>query len=284
MATSGQGVAGLMVDPTNQNTCNVILWPPQVVLSSPQSATIQTAPVATVLPSAAPLGSIGIVTLRLWDAEGNASTPFVQYQLAGSSIWLDATLVSLDAAPYTFSNRVVTAPGGINHTVAWNVQADLGMNISKNILLRARARDFSLFGDWSSGTPFIVQTTASPDSDGDGIPDWWELRYFGNLTHNGLLDTDGDGVADLQEFTADTNPTNSASYLRFTSAYRISAGLVINWQGGINATQFIERINSLTTNNWHQIFTNLPPTPINGSYTDAPGTNTTEFYRIKATR
>lgn len=279
----GESLIGLRVDPTNQTRCDVILWSPQTQL--PQLASLpNTAPSAAVLPTTNTLGSLALVTVRLWDAEGNASTPYLQFQLSGSTNWQYAALVSLDGAAYSTSARVATLPGGVNHTLLWNAATNLGVGVTTNVLLRARASDISLLGDWSAGTPFTVQTTANPDSDNDGILDSWEIQYFGNLVHSGFADSDGDGFTDFQEFIADTNPTNALSYLHFTSATRTPSGLVLNWQGGINATQFIERINNLTTNNWQRIFTNLPPTPISGSYTDAPGTNATQFYRIKATR
>ena len=46
------------------------------------------------------------------------------------------------------------------------------------------------------------------DSDSDGMPDWWELQYFGNLARDGTGDWDGDGLIDLAEFEYGTDPTN----------------------------------------------------------------------------
>ena len=51
------------------------------------------------------------------------------------------------------------------------------------------------------------------DSRGCGMPDSWQLAYFGNLTNTATGDFDGDGVDNLQEFLDGTNPTNSASAL-----------------------------------------------------------------------
>ena len=45
------------------------------------------------------------------------------------------------------------------------------------------------------------------DSDNDGMPDWWEIQHFGNLSRNGTGDYDGDGLSDLYEYYADTDPT-----------------------------------------------------------------------------
>ena len=70
----GSGLAGLLVDPANPNTCNVIFRSPQTSLPQLSSIT-ETAPSAAVIPSANPLGSMAAVNIRLWDIEGNASTP-----------------------------------------------------------------------------------------------------------------------------------------------------------------------------------------------------------------
>jgi len=51
------------------------------------------------------------------------------------------------------------------------------------------------------------------DADGDGLPDSWELAYFGNLDQTAVGDFDGDGVSNLDEFLQGTNPTDSASAL-----------------------------------------------------------------------
>lgn len=50
------------------------------------------------------------------------------------------------------------------------------------------------------------------DSNGNGIPDWWEMQYFGNLNQTALGDYDGDGVNNLDEYLEGTNPNNAASF------------------------------------------------------------------------
>ena len=274
---AGEGLIGLRVDPTNQSRCDLIFWSPQSQL--PQLANLpNTAPAAAVLPATNTLGSLALVTNRLWDAEGNASTPFLQYQLFGATNWQSATLVNA-------STPLAASPGGVNHTVVWNVQTDLGANVVTNILLRARASDFTLLGDWSAGTPFQVNTVTGPDADGDGLPDWWESQYFGNTSANPNDDPDGDGFSTMQEYLADTKPNDGTSYLHFTGLSVLPGGIKLNWLGGEQATQYMQRSFTLTaTNQWLNIFTAAPPTPLSGSYTDLLGTNAMRFYRIEATR
>jgi hypothetical protein len=131
MPALGKGLAGLMVDPTNQNVGNVIFWLPQVVLPTPQPSLVETAPFAAVIPSANALGSNAVVSIRLWDNEGNASTPFLQYQIPGASTWQNATLTTLDGAAYNLATRVGALPTGNNHTLGWNALADVGQTWSR---------------------------------------------------------------------------------------------------------------------------------------------------------
>ena len=244
---------------------------------------LETAPAVVVLPSANPLGSIAVITVRLWDAEGNASTPFLQYQLSGATNWQDATLAALDGATYNTSNRVAALPAGTNHVLTWNALANLGAGVVTNVLLRARAQDFLLLGDWSVSTPFQINMPL--DSNTNGIPDWWELQYFGSLQPaNG--DYDGDGVSNYAEYIADTNPTNSTSYLHITQIQPVSGGVWLQWQGGTYATQYLEQTFSLGLpgSPWSNFLTVIPPTPIIGNFTNLTGTNRAMFYRVRVTR
>ncbi|MDE0596734.1 MAG: hypothetical protein OSB65_15965 [Roseibacillus sp.] len=66
-------------------------------------------------------------------------------------------------------------------------------------------------GDTAAGSP-PVSTISFPaeDTDGDGLPDAYELSFaaIDNLTQLGGGDFDGDDVSDLDEFTQDTDPTD----------------------------------------------------------------------------
>ena len=44
------------------------------------------------------------------------------------------------------------------------------------------------------------------DSDNDGLPDWWELRFFGNLAQGANDDPDGDGFTNAVEYAHGTRP------------------------------------------------------------------------------
>jgi len=47
------------------------------------------------------------------------------------------------------------------------------------------------------------------DADNDGLPDFWEEKYFSDLdTTNGEEDVDNDGLKNTEEFVAKTDPTD----------------------------------------------------------------------------
>ena len=55
------------------------------------------------------------------------------------------------------------------------------------------------------------------DTDGDGIPDFWEDLYFGGITNaDPVADGDDDGFSELEEWIADTIPNDSNSFFKIT--------------------------------------------------------------------
>jgi hypothetical protein len=124
------------------------------------------------------------------------------------------------------------------------------------------------------------------DADGNGIPDTWEVQYFGTNGVNPNADPDGDGMANLLEYLADTNPTNALSVLRLARIVPEANGLRLEWQGGVAVRQFVERSRSLGIGgtNWVTICTNNPPTPLQTNLFDLFGTNRALFYRVRAVR
>ena len=60
-----------------------------------------------------------------------------------------------------------------------------------------------------SGRPSLFLSARSwADSDDSGLPDWWQLQYFGHLGVDPYADPDNDGWNNLQEFQNNTSPTN----------------------------------------------------------------------------
>jgi len=67
---------------------------------------------------------------------------------------------------------------------------------------------FDLAGN-ADATSLLVHVAALfpiGDSDADGLPDVWELQYFGGLLQSALDDPDDDGLTNLQEYLSGTHP------------------------------------------------------------------------------
>jgi subtilisin family serine protease len=118
------------------------------------------------------------------------------------------------------------------------------------------------------------------DSDGNGLPDWWELEYFGVLTGTDPnADPDGDGASNLAEFLAGTNPTNYNSALRLQVLGANPA--VLQWPSAAGRYYNLLGATNLLTG-FSPIQTNLTATPPLNTATDVPPPNASRtFYRLQ---
>jgi hypothetical protein len=88
--------------------------------------------------------------------------------------------------------------------------------------------------DGTESTNATLQITVDSDGDwdGDGLPDTWELQYFGHATNAvASIDSDGDGSDNGAEFISGFNPTNEASYFSITG-FEMPAGsnnVILHW-------------------------------------------------------
>jgi hypothetical protein len=66
------------------------------------------------------------------------------------------------------------------------------------------------------GWPAYKADAAVLDSDGDGMPDWWEKKYGldPNDPSDAAKDPDGDGYTNLEEYLNGTDPTKFVDYTR----------------------------------------------------------------------
>jgi len=105
-------------------------------------------------------------------------------------------------------------PGSGSGTVAYS----LGRNAGSN----ARTGTLSIAGM----TFTVIQTGAPTDANHDGLPDAWQIYYFGSASTNTATadaDSDRDGMSNLKEYLAGTVPTDSGSALKITDFHAVPA-------------------------------------------------------------
>jgi hypothetical protein len=111
---------------------------------------------------------------------------------------------------------------------------------------------------WSSVTPLASSTS---DCDGDGLPDNWELRWFGSMTNAvAALDPDGDGYINAEEYIALTDPTNAASFMCVTTIRRAANGINIQVNSHTGRVYRLEWRTNLMNGSWQPVrgWTNYP--------------------------
>ncbi len=119
-------------------------------------------------------------------------------------------------------------------------------------------------GRLPDGSPNIVDFPAptpgrsnsapvAADSDGDGLPDAWEIAHFGNLSRDGSGDFDGDGFTDLQEFLAGTDPANASDFLKIEAAGSSAGAFLLNLHAVAGKSYAIEYRDALGAGAWTKL-------------------------------
>jgi hypothetical protein len=121
------------------------------------------------------------------------------------------------------------------------------------------------------------------DNDGDGIPDWWMIQYFGHPTGQtsdqsfAWNDPAGDGLSNLQKYLLGLNPMVPARPCLQPLLSLTNGNFALNIQGLFGRSVTLEVSTNLMS--W-QILTNLSGTNATIYFEDSAATNfNRRFYR-----
>ena len=197
---------------------------------------------------------------------GNNTAPpnvFLMNRFTGSTTVL--TVGQAGSSPFVWVSRPVISNGG--STIAF---LDLGSGLVTGDLNRVQ----DAFG-----------VTVNVDSDGDGIPDWWMMQYFGHPTGQaGDLslasdDADGDGASNLQEYLAGTDPTNPNSVFRLSAAAPANSTISLSWPAVPGKSYQVQYTTNLDDPVWLTAPGNVWVMGSQGYYL-APAALPHSFYRV----
>ncbi len=319
VASDGHGFAGWSGDVAGLDTNDN---PVAVPMDCARSLTASFGITACTLTVNSPHGVAvpGTVTTN-WGAELAlfvASTPVYEGVLATQYVCVGASVSGNSFTPDGTTRVTLRLTNSATLTWVWttNYWLDTGVSGSgtvsvsnewvgagSNVLVGAQALPCWHFTGWtgtleSADNPLQLAMTQSCaavavfamnlTTNADPVPEQWLADH--GLTNQewaaeALDDQDQDGMESWQEWVADTDPTNPASFLGFDSFVRDGADLHISWHGGALSTQYLERAVGMGANiEWAAVFTNPPPTPAAVEFLERNATNAGGLYRIRAMR
>jgi Tol biopolymer transport system component len=123
-------------------------------------------------------------------------------------------------------------------------------------------------GDFNSRRDIFTLQIGSPDTDGDGLDDDWEVAFFGDLSRDGSGDFDQDGQSDRAEFLSGTDPTNTGSVLRVMILASTGADAVtVLWSSVPGRTYDVQYKDTLTED-WSTLYSRVAATSATRSVVD----------------
>jgi hypothetical protein len=123
-------------------------------------------------------------------------------------------------------------------------------------------------GPWAPEQSFVMA-----DSDGDGLPDWWELMHGlnPNSAADAPLDFAGDGFTNAQKFAANLDPQDATNSLGITDTQPNGSDVILSFTTALHKVYRLERSVVSPAGPWTVVQDNVAGTGGLVSTTDVGG-------------
>ena len=215
--------------------------------------------------------------------------------------YLDGATYTTNYADYTNFWLAIGTPGSASQLTIQNTQSNLTYQTLTNSVLDPNLADWGVWQTSLASNSVIVCPPLNPGPNAlffdaalvwstttNGLPDWWQMEYFGNLLEPTNGDFDGDGITDLQAYTNGADPNVIAFTISCTNQYvnvvnvplslGIQRGVPYNWAVTLDNTNFGAAgwtpyttsnitANLGTAEGWHTVWVGLRGLPANAQQT-----------------
>ena len=160
--------------------------------------------------------------------------------VAGAATFAAGSRFLCDAAILETLDRLDVAGPVIGATTVHVFPAAGAVPVGQIVVVGSPASDYSGFSAADAYTWRLAPTNSLDlalthlrgDTDGDGLPDWWEMAYFENSRTAAVPDgnPDEDPALNRDEYVANTDPGDGDSFLHLTDIRRAAPNIsALTW-------------------------------------------------------
>lgn len=193
--------------------------------------------------------------------------------------WLFAGAIAmpLSASAFQQSSYSINAGGGWSSNATFASISTIGQECPVEVSSNAA------FINQGGFIPTLVNIPFA-DANGNGLPDAWEIAYFGStnaINGGGTNDPDGDGQSNLEEYFAGTDPTNGAdAFAVVDDTIPLTNNFFrVLWASVAGRVYDVQKASAFTAGVWSNLAIVAATPPVNAYY-DTNIVDDSAFYRV----